>query len=196
MASSAAATCLRLRVSDASRDTFREQTDAHLGASRAGCPHWSSEPHRFFDEVVAICDSALDRELRDAVRGFLTGGGPSSASSLILSNCGVDPDLPPTSLAMEANRDAMEQGERATDRQQRRPPFALPFESLVSTPKPGCSRCQCCQAAHSRIAIPWKPPEARSFPTSSQSQSEPTTRYEIECAVVSFHSSSHDFLLI
>jgi type IV pilus biogenesis protein CpaD/CtpE len=118
MASSAAATCLRLRVSDASRDTFREQTDAHLGASRAGCPHWSSEPHRFFDEVVAICDSALDRELRDAVRGFLTGGGPSSASSLILSNCGVDPDLPPTSLAMEANRDAMEQGEgQGVDRQ-------------------------------------------------------------------------------
>ena len=102
---------------DASRDTFREQTDAHLGASRAGCPHWSSEPHRFFDEVVAICDSALDRELRDAVRGFLTGGGPSSASSLILSNCGVDPDLPPTSLAMEANRDAMEQGEDQGDRQ-------------------------------------------------------------------------------
>lgn len=106
------AACQRLRVSDGNRDSFMALADARLGAwNHADAPRWDREPQQFLELVGAICGAALDTTLVEAVRGFLTGG-PGGPSSLILSNCGVDRELPPTRRAMEANRSAMERGEQ------------------------------------------------------------------------------------
>lgn len=104
-------------MSDAARDAFMQLAAARLGQNSAHAPRWDTEPQQFSGAASEICSEALDDALVDAIRGFFTGG-PTGPSSLILSNCGVDRDLPPTRLAMEANREAMVRGERqGTDAQ-------------------------------------------------------------------------------
>lgn len=117
VSSARSSTCQRIRVSDANRDAFAKLSDIHLGPTNAHAPRWDTDPQQFLKEIAGICNEALDDSLATAIHRFFTGG-PTGPSSLILSNCGVDHDLPPTRVAMEANRDAMELSElHGTDAQ-------------------------------------------------------------------------------